>query len=147
MSLEQLPFDIGFMFYWDCYEMSLYHIYQHKSSKKMLTAYWLYTVSEHYILLHMVLGFHNWGDGGNFLFLTSQTTIIIMSPILYLALLLFALLRELVVVWCFQSVSFASIGNRVPKTCHLFYNMSLAASYSYRGKWRWLEVSCNRWLS
>ncbi len=69
----------------------------------MLTAYWLYTVSEHYILLHMVLGFHNWGDGGNSLFLTSQTTIIIMSPTLYLALLLFALLRELVVVWCFQS--------------------------------------------
>ncbi len=46
-------------------------------------------------------------------------------------LLLFALLREPVTAWHLQPTSLAPIGNRVPKTCHLFYNMSLAASHFF----------------
>ncbi len=46
-----------------------------------------------------------------------------------------------------QSTSLASIGNRAPKTRHLFYNMSHAASYSYTSKWRWLEVSYTHYLT
>ncbi len=53
-------------------------------------------------------------------------------------------IRELLVVFVFQSASLASIGNRASKTRHLVYNMSLAASHSYRGKWRWLKAKHNQ---